>query len=96
MKTKSIPALIMLTAGLVACIAGITVRMEMFKFLKMLILVLLLFYILGGIVKFILDKNFPDVQEEKTADGNENENENESENEEENSGETEQETQKLD
>jgi hypothetical protein len=35
----------------------------------MLLVVLLIFYILGCIVKVILDKNFKEMQKEETTDG---------------------------
>ena len=64
MKTKPIPAIVMLVAGLVVCIAG------MAGFVKMLLVVLIVFYIIGGIVKLLIDKNFKDMEEE-TTDGEE-------------------------
>lgn len=69
MKTKSIPAIITLLAGFIACIAGIIAHMEVADFMKMLLVVLVLFYILGCIVKIILDKNFMEMQDEETTDG---------------------------
>lgn len=66
MKTKSIPAIIMLTAGCIACIVGITGYMETEQFMKMLFVVLIVFYFLGCIVKIILDKNFQEMKEETT------------------------------
>ncbi len=61
----------MLTAGFVACIAGIAGHMETVKFTQMLLIVLVTFYILGCIVKIILDKNFPEMKKEETTDGEE-------------------------
>ena len=58
MKTKPIPAIVMLVAGLVACIAGMAGHMETGRFVKMLLVVLIVFYIIGGIVKLLIDKNF--------------------------------------
>lgn len=66
MKTKSIPAIIMLTAGCIACIVGITGYMETERFMKMLFVVLIVFYFLGCVVKMILDKNFQEMKEETT------------------------------
>lgn len=71
MRTKSIPAIIMLLAGLVACIAGMVAHMEVAGFMKMLLVVLILFYILGCVVKTILDRNFAEMQDEQTTDGEE-------------------------
>ena len=69
MNTKSVPALVTLLAGFVACIAGIRAHMEVADFLIMILIVLLVFYLAGGMVKLILDKNFKTMQEEETTDG---------------------------
>ena len=58
MKTKQVPAIIMLVAGFITCIISIVQHMEFGDFVKTLFIVLICFYILGGIVKIILDKNF--------------------------------------
>lgn len=71
MNTKSIPAIIMLIAGFVACLAGINAHMEVAEFLKMLLAVLLVFYILGCIAKAVIDKNFMKKAEADTTDGKE-------------------------
>lgn len=68
MKTKQIPAIIMLTAGLVMSIAGVINRMEAVEFLKTLIIVLVVFYVLGCIAKLILDKNFKEEGKEATEE----------------------------
>ena len=59
MKTKSIPEILMLVAGALACILGFVYRYETTQFFTMLLIVLVVFYILGCIVKIIIDKNFP-------------------------------------
>lgn len=71
MKTKSIPAIIMLLAGLIACLSGINAHMEAADFMKQLFVVLIIFYILGCIVEVIIEKNFVKMQEEETTDGEE-------------------------
>lgn len=65
MKTKQIPALIMLIAGFIASILGIINHMDMATYTKMIFLVLCIFYVLGCIVKIILDKNFQEMEEEE-------------------------------
>ena len=47
MKTKSIPAILMLVAGAIACILGFVYRYETTQFFTMLLTVLVIFYILG-------------------------------------------------
>ena len=68
MKTKPIPAIIMLVAGVIACAAGIIGRMELLDFTKMLLIVLVVFYIFGCVAKLIIDRNFKEMEED-TTDG---------------------------
>ena len=58
MNTKPIPEIIMLTAGFVTCIVGIVQHFSFGKYIKTLFLVLIGFYLLGCIVKLVLDKGF--------------------------------------
>ena len=58
MNTKPIPAIIMLTAGFVTCIVGIVQHFSFGTYVKTLLLVLIGFYLLGCIVKLVLDKGF--------------------------------------
>lgn len=75
MKTKSVPAIIMLSAGFIACIAGMSAHMEVADFMKMLLIVLILFYVLGCVVKIIIEKNFNEMLDEETTEGEETEKE---------------------
>ena len=72
MKTKPIPAIVMLTAGFITCIVAIFQKMELLAFTKTLLLVLIIFYLLGGIAAYILEKNFKaakaDGDAEESAD----------------------------
>lgn len=70
MKTKSIPAMIMLLGGATACILGLLNQYGTTHFLKMLLIVLVVFYIFGCIIKIILDKVFA-VSDEEETDGKE-------------------------
>ncbi len=48
--------------------------MDSAAYIKMLFIVLIVFYIIGCIVKIIIDKNFPEMsEEEKTAEDGETE-----------------------
>ena len=62
MKTKGIPAVVMLLAGFVTCIIGIVQHMETDVFIKTLLAVLIIFYVLGC-MKLVLDKNFKEMDE---------------------------------
>ena len=78
MDTKKIPAIIMLTAGLIDAVISIIYQTDLLSFTKRLLFVLVIFYILGIGVKIILDINFPimtdeenDQLEDKEEDGQE-------------------------
>lgn len=73
MKTKQIPAVVMLTAGFIICVISIFQEMELDKFLKLLVCVLLIFYILGSIIRVVLDKNFKEMKEEAETEGEQSE-----------------------
>ena len=64
MKTKSIPAFLMLLAGAIACILGIVNGYETMEFITMLLVVLCIFYFIGCIVKIVIDKNFQGMDEQ--------------------------------
>ncbi|MEY8392092.1 hypothetical protein D3Z36_03595 [Lachnospiraceae bacterium] len=66
MKTKQVPVIITLVAGLVTCLIGFMMQMNANQFIKTLVVVLISFYILGCIAKIILDKNFTEETEEAT------------------------------
>lgn len=63
MNTRSVPAIIMLAAGLVTCIIGIVQQFSFGMFTKTLFLVLIGFYLLGLLVKLALDKGFRMMQD---------------------------------
>ena len=65
MKTKSIPAILMLLAGAIACVLGFIYHYETTQFFTMVLTVLIVFYVLGYIVKIIIDKNFLMEETEK-------------------------------
>lgn len=72
MKTNSVPAVVMLSAGFIDCALSIYQRLSLFDFTRRLLLVLVVFYILGCAVKLVLDINFAkkdDPPEEETAEG---------------------------
>ena len=58
MNTKPIPAIIMLAAGFMTCVVGIVQHFSFGTYVKTLLLVLIGFYLLGCIVKLVLDKGF--------------------------------------
>lgn len=84
MNTRQLPAIIMLIAGLITCIIAIATKMEIVSTLKILLAVLVGFYILGLIVRTIFDKtikihkeieiseenNIPDIETTETEEEN--------------------------
>ena len=55
MKTEGVPAIVMLVAGGVYCLLGIFYQVSLMEFMVQLLLVLLIFWMLGGIVRMVLD-----------------------------------------
>lgn len=78
MRTRYIPAGVMLVAGAVTCIISIVQKQETVVALKTLLVVLILFYIIGLITKILVDKILRDFAEKEImevqndADGEEN------------------------
>ena len=68
MKTKQVPIIITLIAGLITCIIGFVMQMETGQFVKIWGIVLISFYILGCVAKLILDYNFKEETEEATEE----------------------------
>ena len=90
MKTKDIPAMVMLLAGGVYCLIGIRYQIPLMDFSVQLLIVLLIFWMMGGIVRMVLDKFMGEIEdkakteeteeaEEKDAEGEEEESEEEEE-----------------
>ena len=61
MKTKYIPALVMLLAGVVNCLYTMLSGMSLLDFTKRLLIVLIIFYIIGVVVKIVIDMNCKDL-----------------------------------
>lgn len=68
MKTNNIPALVMLSAGLVDCVIAIKMGQPLWPFTRQLLLVLIIFYILGSIIRVILDRSFQDMDDLEEMD----------------------------
>lgn len=74
MKTNYVPAIVMLVAGGVYCLLGIFYQIPLGEFLIQLLTVLIVFWIIGGIIKMVLDKFMGEI-EEKAEEGTEEESE---------------------
>lgn len=70
MKTNGIPAIVMLIAGGLYCLLGIYYQVPLMDFFVQLLLVLLVFLILGGIIRMVLDHFMGEI-EDKAKDKNE-------------------------
>lgn len=73
METKNIPTIVMLTAGLVTSIVMYVNRYDLSATLKMVLVVFFVFYIIGLLVKRILDKFCPPPKEEEEESENDGE-----------------------
>ena len=68
MKTKDLPAIVMLLAGAVYCLIGIRYQIPLMDFLVQLLIVLLVFWIIGGIVRMFLDKFMGEIEDESKSE----------------------------
>ena len=68
MKTKEIPAIVMLLAGGVYCLIGIRYQIPLMDFSVQLLIVLLAFWIIGGIVRMVLDKFMGEIEEKAESE----------------------------
>ncbi|SFP91583.1 hypothetical protein SAMN02910358_00062 [Lachnospiraceae bacterium XBB1006] len=75
LKTKSVPSICMLLAGLVRCVFGILHQDEIKGFLWSLVLVMILFYLIGIAVRIIIDRNFKVMIEDASPEKGEKEKE---------------------
>lgn len=69
MKTKFIPAIVMLTAGLIYGIISMSLNVEMFLFTKELLLVLIIFYVIGTIIRGVLDASLKTKDDSSGEEG---------------------------
>jgi hypothetical protein len=72
-KTKSLPAIIMLAAGLIDCIFSIYYHLSLWEFTRQLLLVLIIFYLIGCVVAIVIDINFKAMEDDEGAEGTEGE-----------------------
>jgi len=68
MKTKLIPALVMLTAGCAVCIITLVNGYGLSFMIKSLFVVMLCFLVLGCIIKWVLDASCTKLEREMTAE----------------------------
>ena len=61
MKTRHIPAFIMLLAGAISCIASVVRQDSLDQMIKTLIIVLVCFGVFGIIIRKVMDKTINDV-----------------------------------
>ena len=80
MKTKDVPAIVMLLAGGVYCLCGIIYNIPLMEFLVHLLTILLIFWVFGGVVKIVLDRFMGEIvvkEEEELENSDEVDTENE-------------------
>ena len=68
MKTKDVPAIIMLLAGGVYCLFGVIYKIPLMEFLIHLLTILLVFWIFGGIIRMVLDRFMGEIVVKKEED----------------------------
>lgn len=72
MKSKFLPPLVMLLAGFVCSILSLQQRVDLMTFTTRLLSVLVIFYVIGGAMKLVLDKAL-NVMADKDTNENESE-----------------------
>ncbi len=72
MKTKDVPAMVMLLAGGVYCLFGILYKIPLMEFLMQLLVILLAFWMLGGILKMVLDHFMGEIEVKEEEEDSEN------------------------
>lgn len=72
MKTKTVPAIVMLLGCAVSSIVMYINRYEFTKMLKILLVVLIIFLVLGLVIKIVIDKKIPlPVEEDEISEDGE-------------------------
>lgn len=74
MKTNYVPAIVMLLAGGVYCLFGIYYQIPLMDFCVQLFIVLIIFWVIGGIIRIVLDRFMGEIEDkskEKTEDDSE-------------------------
>lgn len=64
MKTKPIPVAVSLVAGFITCIISFLNQVTMAQFVRNFCLTIVIFYILGALVRFLLNKFIPPEEAE--------------------------------
>lgn len=73
-KFRNIPAIITLLAGFITCVIMIICQYTIVSFLWILVLVMVVFYALGTLVRVILNRFFAEKIEENKEDSIQDEN----------------------
>lgn len=70
MNTKSMPAILALIAGFVTCIISFIQRVDTVVFAKKFIIVCIIFFAIGTVIRIVIQMNFKDTltEEEHAAD----------------------------
>ena len=65
MKKRFIPAIITLTAGLIDCLLTVGRGMTNVEFVRQLLIVLVIFFILGLLVRFLVEKGLQVLEDKE-------------------------------
>ncbi len=68
MKTKPIPIIITLAAAFISCVVSIMQRVEFSVFVSRLLIVVVIFLVMGTIIKMILDYAFRTLEPVQSID----------------------------
>lgn len=80
MNTKPIPAILALLAGFVICIMSFIQHVDTVVFAKRFVIVCIIFFVIGTVVKIVIDMNFQEMAVDEIVKSLEEEGEEEPEN----------------
>lgn len=68
MKTNYVSATVMLLAGCLYCLYGIYYQLPLMEFCTQLLIVLIVFWIIGGVIRLILDRFMGEIGKKEEDD----------------------------
>ena len=68
MNTKPLPAILALVAGFLTCIMSFVQNVDLVIFAKRFIVVCIVFFVIGMVIRIVIDMNFKEKNEEKVSE----------------------------
>ncbi|MBO5302631.1 MAG: hypothetical protein J6A92_01115 [Lachnospiraceae bacterium] len=68
MNTKPLPAILALVAGFLTCIMSFVQNVDLVIFAKRFIVVCIVFFVIGMVIRIVIDMNFKEKNEEEVSE----------------------------